>query len=533
MLVKVKYFEDFDHRSDINQPLSAVATFTSAYKFVNGTKQYMFATDDIEVAKSTYPDLDFTAFTDLTQNVFVVADLATYESLDLIDVEFTDMHATVSRSVVGSTQILTITAEDTLTAVTIRLIKNDIGIAQTYPMLYVCTSLTDQYTSDEFETACRMHAPILTTVDTTSLYVGAIELPASYVSVDSAAVNIAALTFNATYDTLTYISADGTDPDNDILLNDSDAMLFVNSAPFTVDETLILDSNFVYLKFDRNSEIRYYKLIKHSTYSRTAVIDAIKQKYSDSYVCLFLNSVLISTSNITTEQRITIELLKTESDIISYCNSNQIDYTILSDYTYSDLIDVDATAELNDITKYATFNQLFETTSDYGFAESDIENFGKVIAKMLYDVVSQIQVNSVLTYPIATQYLSYLSETTVIPSYLQTSTQLLVSSETKTGYLAEIANSAFMLDNFTTRHFDWISSRLDYALNQIKLHRIVYDATETDIANMSIAIKNLKSIANATTLASPAYQESFIHLFFDKLYYLKLNSDVVQRISFA
>lgn len=532
MLVKINYFEDLDPRSDINAPLSSVAQLLAAYVLRNGTKYMLNIYNDIEALQISNPDIDVSSLENLTQNFYIVADLLLTETFADITYEYNDQYAVLTQTLqVDGTMLISLHSEDNLVQYGIRVIQTTPSLIIVDPIVYTCKSLTDVNTNDELETLCRIHAQ--QTFDT--LQIGVIELPKSYITTlfdGNDYLDDEALTISSMSDTIKYISKTGLDPDNEQTLSNVDYMVYVNGEAFTVEEDAVLDERYVYLRVVRGSHTNYYQLNKNSIYETQTISDQLKTKYSDKYCQLLLDKYLVNVEDITTEQIVAIQRLTTDQQVIAFLSGINVSFDDITGYNL-ELIDIDETNRVNSFSREKGYNELYQDAGSYGFTSEQINNFGAVLAKMMYDEVSTIfDSPGVLSYPATVEYLGYVSGSISIPSYLSTNTQLLVSSETKTKYLTECASSKFLLTNFNTRQFDWILSRLQYAITQIEAGYLIYEATLTDIKNMKSGFDLLKLIVNVNA-ASTATLESNIYTYFDKLYLLKLNQNVTQRLTFA
>ena len=533
MIAKVQYFPTYDSRNNVNDPLASNVILNSVYIERNGSK-IIFNQCDSEI----YPSIDVSEIIQYNNYVIYVAELSTYEDIDLVDVDFSGSNAVKTSDVVSSDKkVITLKSEDESKIIDIYIVRKDLGVDTGGPLLYNIESNTEVNTSNELNIDCGIYVPTVISNTTDSLTVGAIDLPESYITYEyNGSVNTdeEALSININGGTVTYISIDGDDPDDETLLDGvTDALTLVNSAVFTITEESLLDANFVYLKLERNSETVYYKLIKNYNYSEQTkpYIETLKTKLSDKYIYLFFGYIAIPIENITFSDISRLSMYTTHSDVIEDLITNDIEYFDISIY-YNDLIDSVLTEQLNTFSLETSYNTLYIDT-EYGFIESDVANFGKVIAKLMYDKIStELDDNSDYIHPAIVEYLSYIAELKTAPNYWTNTSLISVSEDLYTAYKTEASSANFMINNFTVRHFDWIEKRLRYALNLIKNNEIVYYATNEQISRMISAMQNLKQIANFEQLTTNSLTETYINTFVSELYKLKVQENLIQRISF-
>lgn len=494
MIAKIKYFEEYDRRSNIFEPPSSVASIASVSMIRN----------EDETILTPYPSLsdantaNGTSFTiaDYNNEPVYVAELYTDESLERINVVANDKCSTVTK-VFDTYLKVTVTSEDKTESITVYVLKNDIGMVSDFPILYSVVHLESEYSANEVSTECNVFAPVNN--------VGAIHIPNSYWSYNPLDnIDYLALTFKTNGSDIEYIAFENEDPDNESLSDATPAFTITNGRAFTLAEIEFLDSAFVYVAITKNSQTTYYKIVKNVEYETIPVLEKLKSELNDKYV-FYKFGIAVQLEELTSQDIQRFASFYASFQLINDLKANNIPYSFVDSY-YSELIDTTETTDINQYTAFKLYNTVYDDVAE--FAISDPSNFAKDIALMLLALIPA-------TYTSSKTYLQNIAEVEQ-SEYLKS---VCIQSDLKTAYLGEIANSYFVRTYLNSRQIRWISGRLRYMLES----NLIYEVSNTDLSNMLTAFESLGTVSNS-------FSESSIYKFFDLLHTFKLKSGVVQNV---
>lgn len=494
MIAKIKYFEEYDRRSNIFEPLSSVASIASVSIIRNEDEMILTAYSSLEDANIA----NGTSFiiTDYNNEPVYVADLYTDESLELVKVVANDKFATIEK--VFDTHLkLIVTSEDKSNTCIAYVLKHDIGMTSDYPILYSAVHVESEYSANETSTQCNIFAP--------QNNIGAIHIPNSYWSYNPLDnVDYLALTLKTNGSDIEYIAFNNEDPDNESLSDAAPAFTITDGRAFTVDETEFLDSAFVYVAITKNSQTMYYKIVKNVEYETMPVLEKLKSELNDKYV-FYKFGIAVPLEELTSQDIQRFASFYASFQLINDLKANNVPFSFVDEY-YSELIDTAETTAVNQYTSLKLYNTVYDDVAE--FAISDPSNFAKDIALMLLELIP-------IEYTSSKTYLQNIAEVEQ-SEYLKS---VCIQSDLKAAYLGEIANSYFIRTYLNSRQIRWISGRLRYMLES----NLIYEVSNTDLSNMLTAFESLGTVSNS-------FSESSIYKFFDLLHTFKLKSDVVQNM---
>lgn len=525
MLQKVKYFPDL--RPSFNTELNSEALLTQIGITRNGNPDIFQIFPNISTADNSVSE-DLSEF-QYSENI-VVSYLYINESFSDLDIqvsEFASYTTEIDSTYSSSTLKIKVVSEDKETENIYWVIPVSLGILQDPPILYSVKATTTYPENPEI--SCKIFQPVLEG----NLLVGSVLLPESYFNpVDDTFI----LNLNFFADSGEYISLDGTDPDNQTLSDGvTDPLTLLTSRSFTVDESNILDPNYVYLVLTSGTDSVYYQLKKNQEYSVDPKLDLLKSRYNDKYIYLFLNDVAVLPNDLTYSQVFQLYQLTDVSSVTTYLGNNNITYDQINSYLPT-LIDITETKNINLNPEIKSYNLLYEFPNEIGFSRTEILDFGSVIAQELYD-----QINSYVTnnpeesdnYQYGLIYLDYIrnrDKSILVQDVFDQDHADNSINQYKQLYIKELASIKTM-QILNIRIYRWIYGRLKYLLEQSKEKMLTTVISQYDLIQITSLFDTL--ILNNNHLIDstpPLFLDTQIDNFFDQLENIKVNTEVYYQI---
>lgn len=502
-IIKIKNFDEVFIPSE---PLSDSATIFTTYIKRSNQEVLLQPTTDNQYV---YPEPVFLAklySNEISQILDIVkSTFAPYATVQFVQ-DFTDT--------VRTSYTLTVTSESGMYTSKRRIVPIDLGAVS--PELTVHTVIDNNFV--ESKVAYYAEQPV--TVDSTTLKVGIIEVAEFDNSTQYFDVNVKTSDATSSFSLIGAVA--NTDPNG---LNIQGNAI----AQFNIDEALVLDANYVYLKVVAGSETLYFKLIQSGTVSTVSVLDVLKQDLSNLYLHLFNRRTAVKIGDLTPEQIYQLEPNSDDNALRTWLNDNDVAWYDLSDgNNFNALIDVDGSTALYNYPVLFAYNSANLPT----FTNEDVKDMGASIASALYEIFDALPTENRVNFVHTLNWLKYIKDrdySHIVTPALSESQRAEILSIAKANYLTEFSHAYVLYNNVNKRWLEYFIRRIRYVREQISAGLLQYEADLAQIDVMLLALTNIKAASNKTA-AFDQYTEASVDTFAMHLEYLKLKANTIQRI---
>ncbi len=294
-----------------------------------------------------------------------------------------------------------------------------------------------------------------------------------------------------------------------------------NAPKFNGIEKATLDPSKDYLRLTRNGQKVYFQEV---IIDEDTLIDIPKDNLDNAYIELFFDSIAVPLSaDFSANEKIDALKIPVKADLITYLNTQNLTWYDITD-RYVELIDSTETARINQ----DSYTRASNLVHDIGFLQSEVDDFGAVIAAMMLDVVEPLEnIDHTKVYPQTIKWLTYVSTRdvySIVDRNLQPKLIDQILKETFDDYMVESANSTFWINHYFPKHYDFIRDRIEYIRNVVTASNqsYQYKTSITDLSRISTVFDLLKNIWYGNRLRqSVADLESNIQVFATQLENLK------------
>lgn len=502
--------QNFDEVFVPSEPLSDSATIFTTYIKRSSQEVLLQPTTDNQYV---YPEPVFLAklySNEINQVLDIVkSTFAAYATVQFVQ-DFTDT--------VRTSYTLTVTSESGLFTSKRRIVPIDLGAVS--PDFTVHTINDNNFVDSKV--AYYAEQPV--TVDSTTLNVGIIEVTefdnsTQYFNLDVKTSDASAV------QTFIALNAD-TDPNGlNIHANVIDE--------FSVEEALVLDDNFVYVKLRSGpiigGDYLYFKLVQSAAIPAVSTLDILKKELSNLYLHLFNRRTAVKIGNLTPEQIYQLEPNTDDNSVRLYLDTNNITWYDLSNgNNFNALIDEAGSTALYEYPVLFAYNSANLPT----FTNDDVKDMGASIASALYDIFDALPTEKRISFTHTLNWLKYIKDrdySHIVTPTLSESQRAEILSIAKSNYLAEFSHAYVLYNNVNKRWLEFFVRRIRYVREQISAGLLIYEADLAQIDVMLLALTNIKSASNSTS-AFDQYTEASVDTFAMHLEYLKLKANTIQRI---
>lgn len=414
---------------------------------------------------------------------------------------------------VRTSYLVTVTSEDGTTTATRRIVIIDIGTLS--PTLTVNT-----VTDNNFVTSMpKYYAEQPITVNVTTLNVGIIEVSTfdnttQYFNLDVRTSDAGA--------TVAHISKTGTDP-NALNLHGTPIV------PFNVDEDLVLDDNFVYLKISDGTTTIYFKLIQVGTITTTTVLDKLKEDMSNKWYHVFNQSTAVLVGLLTGTQIVDAST-RTDTDLRTWLDGLNIQWFDVSVHLAT-LRDLAATQTAALDNTYTAFN----TSNVQTFVQDNVIDLGASISGELFTIFTALPTQVQESYKHSINWFRYIRDRNydhIVSPNVTKAQRTVVLSQAKSDYLKEFSHAAVIYKYVNKRYLEHFIRKLKHISGLISKNLLAYEVSVEQVDIMILGLENIKG-KSIHSAAFEVYTESHIDAFINQLEYLKTKPKVIQHIEWV
>ena len=411
--------------------------------------------------------------------------------------------------------VLVITSEDKTTTTKIRILIKDMGPVSTNLRI---NKVED---SNYIFISANYYAEVPVTVNDTTLDVGIVEVAEFDNSFEY--FNVDVLTNDS--DAIVSMIAKTENVDPDLLQTYSKTL-----EPFNLEEDIVLDDRFVYLKIYSISydQTIYLKLVQNISVDNVTEVERLKKVMSNKWYYLYhLSTAFDVSSEITAEQLIEAEFF-TEDELRTFLDDTGTVWYDISGY-YEILVDSDETESNIKNQRNISYN----LSGIQKFLSSDVENLGASIASDLYDIIVASSVSE--DYIKSQAWLKYVRDediTHICSTQLSEFELFSTLQKAKTEFLEEFSYVSVVYELVNSRYLTNFLRKLKYVNESVISGTLEYSVSSNMLGNIIQGLSNMINLSNDTA-ALNAYTSSFVDVLFNNLENLKIRENSIQRIEWV